>query len=307
MSYFQIRSVIAVTMPLLLGACGLSDVAQLTEQTIKPIDYRSHLAANYRRLTIFESEQMMDHVDAELFARKGLAALHASQPPQPEDPARWSIASDRLPAIAAARRQLMTALSLNLAKPHPQAMAEAVTALDCWIEQAEEGWQIADIAACKQRFRTALQQLTADSGYHFNNDGSAQRRQTLYYPVNQAALGIGATIQLDAVLAKLPSDRQVAVKIIGHADRLGSEAYNHGLSQRRALGVHQRLIDLGAPAHALGVSWRGEKLPEVRTADNLAEPRNRRTEITWTIHPGAQSSSEGTTTSAQITPLNLAD
>lgn len=285
MSHRHIRTMLVLTLPFLISACSISDVAQLKSREITKTDYRSHLAEKYRHLSVFESEQMMDHIDAGLFARKGLAALDTPTPPVPENPGQWSIDDVYLPAIMAAQKQLLTALSLTLHNRHPEAMAEAVTAFDCWLEQAEEGWQTDHIAACQQRFEEAVQALADESGYRFDRAGRAHRQVTLHYPVDQAALAIADTIKLDTLLSELPAGQTYTAHIIGHADRLGSEAHNNGLTRRRALTVHRRLIELGAAPRTLGVAWRGENAPLVHTADNMPDARNRRTEIIWTVYP----------------------
>ena len=66
----------------------------------------------------------------------------------------------------------------------------------------------------------------------------------------------------------------------GHADRSGSDAYNMGLSQRRAAAVASALESNGVSASVLEVSGRGEAEPKVPTPDGEQNPTNRRVEIT---------------------------
>jgi OOP family OmpA-OmpF porin len=75
------------------------------------------------------------------------------------------------------------------------------------------------------------------------------------------------------------SGGRVRIEATGHADRAGPEAYNQGLSQRRAEAVRRALIDLGVDAAAITVRGRGETMPLVKTADGVREPQNRRVEI----------------------------
>jgi outer membrane protein OmpA-like peptidoglycan-associated protein len=51
------------------------------------------------------------------------------------------------------------------------------------------------------------------------------------------------------------------------------------LSLRRAERCRDELIKLGIPKVRISVAGRGEREPEVPTADEVAEPRNRRVEI----------------------------
>lgn len=71
-----------------------------------------------------------------------------------------------------------------------------------------------------------------------------------------------------------------SVSVVGHADRAGSDAYNVGLSQRRADAVADLLAAGGVNRSALAVSAKGESQPRVPTADGVRELQNRRVEIT---------------------------
>ena len=67
--------------------------------------------------------------------------------------------------------------------------------------------------------------------------------------------------------------------ITGHADKSGSDAYNNGLSQRRANNIAAALERLGVPRGDMTVVAKGEGQPKVDTADGVREPANRRVEI----------------------------
>jgi outer membrane protein OmpA-like peptidoglycan-associated protein len=82
--------------------------------------------------------------------------------------------------------------------------------------------------------------------------------------------------QIFAEIARRPAPEIV---IIGHTDRIGSVPYNDALSLKRAERVREELQKLGIPRVRISVAGRGEREPEVATADEVAEPRNRRVEI----------------------------
>jgi OmpA-OmpF porin, OOP family len=82
--------------------------------------------------------------------------------------------------------------------------------------------------------------------------------------------------QIFAEIARRPSPEIV---IIGHTDRVGSVASNDALSLRRAQKVRDDLVKLGIPPAQVQVAGRGEREPLVPTEDEVAEPRNRRVEI----------------------------
>lgn len=79
-----------------------------------------------------------------------------------------------------------------------------------------------------------------------------------------------------AEIAKRPAPEVI---IYGHTDTVGSDADNLTLSQRRANRVREDLVRLGVSAAGILAEGRGERELQVPTADNVAEPRNRRVEI----------------------------
>lgn len=82
--------------------------------------------------------------------------------------------------------------------------------------------------------------------------------------------------QIFAEIARRPAPEVV---IIGHTDRVGSQAYNDALSRRRAERCREELVKLGIPKIRITVAGRGWREPEVPTAQDVSEPRNRRVEI----------------------------
>ena len=69
------------------------------------------------------------------------------------------------------------------------------------------------------------------------------------------------------------------IVVIGHTDRVGAVPFNDALSLRRAERVRDELVKVGIVAERIRVEGRGEREPLVPTADEVAEPRNRRVEI----------------------------
>lgn len=67
--------------------------------------------------------------------------------------------------------------------------------------------------------------------------------------------------------------------VVGHTDRAGSDAYNVGLSERRAQAVASLMASMGIPDSAMTTSAQGESSPRVPTEDGVRNPQNRRVEI----------------------------
>ena len=85
-------------------------------------------------------------------------------------------------------------------------------------------------------------------------------------PEGQAALD-----QLYSQLSNLdPKDGSVVV--LGYTDRIGSDAYNQGLSERRAQSVVDYLISKGIPADKISARGMGESNPVTgNTCDNVKQ------------------------------------
>ena len=85
--------------------------------------------------------------------------------------------------------------------------------------------------------------------------------------------------QLPQILKRIKERFPCEIAIIGHTDTEASGEYNLTLSLKRAIHVKDQLLAIGAPRKLLEVSSHGENDPMIPTADNVAEPRNRRVEI----------------------------
>lgn len=70
------------------------------------------------------------------------------------------------------------------------------------------------------------------------------------------------------------------IVVIGHTDTTGDAALNARLGLQRAMLVRDQLIAAGVPASQIEATSHGEADLLVPTADDVAEARNRRVEIT---------------------------
>jgi OmpA-OmpF porin, OOP family len=86
-------------------------------------------------------------------------------------------------------------------------------------------------------------------------------------------------VELEKMLAELRQRGAPDVVVIGHTDRVGSLQFNDRLSLQRAERVRAELVKLGIDEARIQIAGRGEREPLIPTADEVAEPRNRRVEI----------------------------
>jgi outer membrane protein OmpA-like peptidoglycan-associated protein len=88
-----------------------------------------------------------------------------------------------------------------------------------------------------------------------------------------------AMSSLDRLVAFLAAHADRNVIIEGHTDSLGSEGYNHGLSQRRADTVKSYLIEHGVAAPRLTALGKGGSSPVAGNHTAAGRQRNARVEV----------------------------
>ena len=101
----------------------------------------------------------------------------------------------------------------------------------------------------------------------------------LYFIIDTTKLTQESNIQLPQILDNVKSKQSQDIRITGHTDTSGDSNYNQQLSQRRAELVTKMLIDHGVLEEHIETHAFGEEIPQIKTVDNVYEPRNRRVEV----------------------------
>jgi outer membrane protein OmpA-like peptidoglycan-associated protein len=101
----------------------------------------------------------------------------------------------------------------------------------------------------------------------------------LYFERDTTKLTHESKDVLAEILRTIKSRQSAEVYVVGHTDLVGKEAYNTGLSSRRANYVRNMLVSRGVKPNTLFVSFYGKARPLVPTQDEVPEPRNRRVEV----------------------------
>ncbi len=99
------------------------------------------------------------------------------------------------------------------------------------------------------------------------------------FDYDKATLRPEAHARLDEAAASLREWGDIKVEVAGHTDSRGSEAYNMGLSLRRAESVRNYLIGKGIPADRLVTKGYGESQPIADNSTNEGRFQNRRVEL----------------------------
>jgi len=102
---------------------------------------------------------------------------------------------------------------------------------------------------------------------------------TLYFETGGTELTAQSQADLKTVLAQAGARPGGEIVVVGHTDRVGSVESNDALSLKRARAIRERIIADGFDPNRIMAVGRGEREPAVDTPDEVAEPRNRRSEV----------------------------
>jgi peptidoglycan-associated lipoprotein len=101
----------------------------------------------------------------------------------------------------------------------------------------------------------------------------------IYYDYDRSELKADARATLDAKLPLMRANPNVRIRIAGHTDERGSDAYNIALGQRRAAAAKRYLVDAGIAADRIETVSFGEDRPAAMGSNEAAWAQNRRSEF----------------------------
>lgn len=101
----------------------------------------------------------------------------------------------------------------------------------------------------------------------------------IYFGYDQSTLTADARTVLDGKLPLLRANAAVRIRIAGHTDDRGSDAYNIALGQRRAAAAKRYLVDQGIAADRIETVSFGEDRPAMMGMGEDNWSKNRRDEF----------------------------
>jgi outer membrane protein OmpA-like peptidoglycan-associated protein len=108
----------------------------------------------------------------------------------------------------------------------------------------------------------------------------APQHFTLFFRFESDELTDESRALVDKVLQSVKDRSAPEVAVVGHTDTTGLPEANYELGLKRATMVRSLLLSAGLDPSFVTITSHGEADLLVTTADNVAEPRNRRVEIT---------------------------
>jgi len=98
----------------------------------------------------------------------------------------------------------------------------------------------------------------------------------IYYDLDRSELKPESRTVLDAKVPLLRANPNLRIRIAGHTDERGSDAYNMALGQRRAAAAKRYLVDQGIAADRIETVSFGEDRPVAMGSMESAWSQNRR-------------------------------
>lgn len=296
-----IKLFVPLSAAALLSACA-ANLGEAERAAPPGNAFAAELHKGYVELARAEQDEN-DFTDARAFADRAIAAA-GGKPMPPESLGARKLPAATVPALADARDRLTRALAAGASDGSATARqaARAQLGFDCWLQEQEENFQQEDIEACRTGFETAMadieRRLTAAAPASAPaasmpvapaaftapepETSALETRFVVYFDFDKSAISAATAGELSRAAAAARRTGAALVRIVGHADRAGSEAHNRSLSRDRARAVADALRSVGLPDVGVAVLARGEDEPAIRTADGVRDPRNRRVEIELT-------------------------
>ncbi|MEY4737311.1 MAG: hypothetical protein RL302_1630 [Pseudomonadota bacterium] len=145
------------------------------------------------------------------------------------------------------------------------------------LEQAMQGTQVN--ANSGETFIATPAQIQSDFAAAIAARPQRPTRFVLYFEAGGTTLTPESERELARVQQEIAARKVPDISITGHTDTAGDDAQNLQLGLERAQQVRTLLASPQLAADKVTVESHGEKNLLIPTADNVAEPRNRRVEI----------------------------
>ncbi|MGD1877019.1 MAG: OmpA family protein [Kiloniellaceae bacterium] len=275
-------AVAAAGLALLSGCAGFGYQEAQTVPT-QNNTYDRALQQGYLELSGSEFDEA-DYFDSDFFAARSMAAGRG-ETVQPQAISERDLPSGMVGTLSGERQRLTAVLADGAAQRHPLQAAAAQVAFDCWMQEQEENFQPDDIAACRDRFMTAMDGLEVMPQAATPPPPPPPAPMPMavpgpfivYFDFDRATLTSNAQVELADVIEAARGYQKGSITITGYTDLSGAEAYNQVLSERRANSVLEFLTGGNVDAARIVGRGLGESNPVINT--EAPEQRNRRVEI----------------------------
>jgi len=289
------KSMIAIAASWALAGCAGMELQRVEKAEASSSTFEANLYNGYVKLAKAEFDEG-DYRDSDHFARTA-AATQGDTPPAPQAIGARKLPEARVVELTGARQRLIEAQASQAGSDLPDQAANAQVMFDCWMQEQEENFQAADIAACKDSYYASMAALEERNLALAEAEKArlaaakpapvmpatakkmAPMHFFVYFDTDKFELNDAAVAVLAEVEAAAKNHNALKVDVLGNTDTVGKESYNIGLSDRRAEAVAKKLILQGITDASIKTTGLGMTNLAVETPPNVDEPKNRRVEI----------------------------
>ncbi|MFT5181627.1 MAG: OOP family OmpA-OmpF porin [Alphaproteobacteria bacterium] len=279
----NIKIILAAGAMVALAGCAGNGLSQAEKVTAQGTEFSKALSTGYLRLARAEQAEF-DYADADYFAARAITSANADSVPLPEVTAR-DLPQEEQIYVLGLRNELVEVFDAGARARTPQLAAAAQIAYECWIQELEENRQQDEIAACRDQLDGLIPALRAAAPEAAAMAPKPKAKPTkgklfrVFFPTGGTKLNDEANKTISAAAAHTGNYKAVRVVVSGYTDTVGDAAANEALSAKRARVVAAAMRIRGIAAAAIKSRGYGELFPDVKTADGVAEQKNRRVEI----------------------------
>jgi OOP family OmpA-OmpF porin len=291
------KALLAAAAMVALTACTGQQLGKAQMTASDSTEFDNALAVGYLRLAKIEQAEG-DYTGADYFALQSMAAGSPTQIVTVPEANTLNLPQADAFYVATAREELVEVLDAGARVRAPQLAASAQVAYECWTHQLEENNQPADIAACRDQLDgliPALRNAVADAAPakkakppkgKLADAAPAKKAKppkgktfVVSFPTGGAMLDAAANAVLTDAVKYSANFSPVQIVVSGYTDTVGSSASNDTLSSRRTAVVSAALRIRGISRENVKMNGYGEDYLSKRTADGVAEAKNRRVEV----------------------------
>jgi len=148
---------------------------------------------------------------------------------------------------------------------------------DTVIDQAGYG---AALDNSKTVFKVEQQQINKDFGKALASEPAIPEIFLLYFETGGTQLTAESQALIPKIIETASKHPAADIAVIGHTDTMGDAGKNEKLANERAVQVSRLFDPSKLDVKEIAVTSHGEKNLLIKTADEIAEPKNRRVEVT---------------------------
>jgi len=281
---FAVLGAVSVTLAACGGKLGEAEMMSASGSAFSQALYNDYIA-----LSKGEYGEG-DYTDADRFAVKAMTAASGDDV-GPYNPGEWAIPQDRVPVMTGAHSRLVAALNGTGKDKATTQLARAQTSFDCWVQEQEENFQPAHIAACRDAFIAAMNDVDkmtmvakpaaapAPAPAPKEMMAEAKTWEVLFH-FDSTAMLPGSKGKIKEATAYVANFKRPRVTIAGYTDSSGSAKYNMALSELRTEAVTNFAVDAGLDPKNVILRSYGQDRLSVATDDGVKNQANRRATVT---------------------------